>query len=101
MDLNQVAGVLRIAIPMLLAYGSSKGWFTPADAGALSDAIVNCIVAGFTVGSIVMSIRANSKAAQTKNVAAIPDVKVVVGPEAPLPVQDVAADASQPNVVHK
>lgn len=101
MDLNQLAGVLRIAVPMLLAYGSSKGWFTPADAGALSDAIVNCIVAGFTVGAIVMSLRANSKAAQIKTVAALPDVKVVVGPAAPVPALDAAVDPAQPNVVVK
>lgn len=101
MDLNQVAGVLRITVPMLLAYGSSKGWFTPADAGALSDAIVNCIVAGITVGSVVMSVRANSKATQIQNVGNLPDVKVVVGPAAPEPAQAAAADAAQPGVVAK
>ena len=99
MDTNQVAGALRIAVPMLLAYGASKGWFTTADAAGLSDAIVNGIVAAITIGSIVLSIRANSQKAHIQNVAAMRDVQVVVGPVAPAAAQNAADDPAQPNVI--
>jgi len=101
MDLNQIGGALRIAIPMLLSFGVAKGWFTAADAGALSDAIVSFVIAAITIGMFVESLYANSKTAHIKSVQSLPDVTVVVGPFAPPVAQNAAEDAAQPNVIAK
>lgn len=98
-SLEQVAGLLRVILPTLLLFLAGRGWFAPDQVGTLTSAIMDIFTATVTIVSLILSLRANSKAAQIKNVAAMPDVKVLVGPAAPPPAQVAAADANQPNVV--
>ena len=101
MDSNQITGLLRIVLPLILAVAVSRGWLTSDQSGPLTDAIVAVVGGVIVIWSVVSSFIANSKNAHLKSVEAMKDVKVVVGPAAPAVAQEAAADPTRPKVETK
>jgi hypothetical protein len=93
---NQIAGLIRAAVPVLAAILVFNGWVPEAMAGPFVDALIILSITGLTMWS---SWRSNRLADQTKRVAAAPDVTVTVGPYAPEEVKAVAEDPRHHSVI--
>lgn len=93
---NQLNGFLRVSIPVLVMVLVKNGWLPQALSDPLTELLVVATAWGISAG---WDWIANRLVAQTKRVAAQPDVTVVVGPAAPEAIQVVAVDAKTTSVV--
>lgn len=75
---DQISGVVRILIPLLLTVAVSKGWVAADKAGPYGDAIATGILGAITAGAVFWSIWRNRKLGQIQAVAQMPEVKKVV-----------------------
>jgi hypothetical protein len=101
---DQVGGMVRAIVPMLLTMGASFGLMDKTTAEAISEpaiALVISIGAVATLGAAAWSAYANQRSQIVKSTAAIDpkNIQVIVGPNAPPEVRAVAVDPAVPNVV--
>ena len=95
MNQDQVMGILRVVVPMVIAYCVAKGWVSTSQAADVGAAVI-------TIGAAVWSGVAHTDSAKIAAVAAMPDVaKVEIKSTAAVgsPGQTAAVDTAQPKVV--
>ena len=94
--LNQVGGIVRAVVPVLVSIMVTKGFLPEEIAGPFTESAVVCL----TVLIVALwSLRTNKLAAVVKQAASETGVSVVVFPHAPAEVKAVAADPKQPDVL--
>lgn len=101
---NQLGGLVRVLVPLLLTGAVSYGLMEQSAAEALTEPLTLVIisVAGITAaGAAAWSVRVNTPTEIVKSAAKVePEgVKVVVGPLASETMKVVAADPKVPGVV--
>jgi hypothetical protein len=94
-NLDQITGLARIVIPVVVSYAVGKGWVSASGAGDVTAAIL-------TIGASFWTIAAHTNSAKIAAVEALPSVtKIVVDPNAPA--SDAATlaalDTTRPKVV--
>lgn len=100
MNPSQYYGILRIVLPAAIAFIVGKGWVT-------QDMVTEIIgVLAAIVGASGVSVAANTTSSLAQTVAATktsdggPAVKVLVQPDAPVGLLDLASDDKVPQIVH-
>ena len=74
MNQEQLLGIVRVIVPVLLSYVAGSGWIATGDIAQITAAIV-------TLAAVIWSVFAHAKANMVKTVAALPEVsKVEVHP---------------------
>lgn len=100
---DQIGGIVRAAVPMILTALVSIGLLDKSTMEVLREPAVAVAVSVATLSvaiSAAWSVWVNRPAEIVKSAAALtPDIKVVVGPLAPPAIKDVAADPSITNVI--
>lgn len=97
-DLGPYLAQIRNAITTGLTLAATAGYFT-ADVGSTTNAIIAVIMGIAFIANLVWSGIANSRAAKIKDIAAVHDVAVIVGPQAPPDAIKVAIDPNVPGAV--
>ncbi len=88
---EQIAAAVRWLLVLTSGWAIRKGWID-------DDQATMIIGIGTAVVPLVWSFIIKTQAAQVKAAAALPDVVVVAGPDAPPSVKALAVDPSVPNI---
>lgn len=102
--LNQLAGVLRAVLPIILTLVAAWGFMPAESVEPATDAVVALVsaIAGITtVFMAIWSWYSNRAPAVAKQAASVEGVTVVVDKTAPTEVKAVAADPTEPSVYPK
>jgi hypothetical protein len=75
---EQILGVARILIPVLLSAFVGAGWLSRDDADSLGNALPGAVAAIATIGAVVWSILSHRQTSQIDRVAKMPEVEKVV-----------------------
>lgn len=78
MNSEQVAGVFRVVVPVLMSVGVARGWWTGDQVGTLSTDVVAALTAVVTVVFAVWSFLTHRRSSQVDRVASLPGVHEVV-----------------------
>lgn len=101
---DQIGGIIRATVPMILTALVSFGLMDQTTSQALHEPIVTTVIAiggVATAVAAVWSIFVNRPSAIIESAAALApgNIKIVVGPKAPPDIKAVAADPAKPNIV--
>lgn len=101
---NQVGGMVRTLVPMLLTMLVSFGLMDKSTTEALTEPLIVAVMGVAvvsTAATTAWSIYVNQQAQIVKSAAAVApdDIQVVVGPKAPEAIKRIAEDPAAPNVV--
>ncbi len=88
---EQVAGVVRWLLGIAGAWAVQKGWIDDSQS-------IMIIGIGVAFVPLIWSFIIKTHAEQVKAAAALPDVTVVVGPDATESVKQLAQDPANPNI---
>lgn len=79
---DQLLGVLRVVVPVVLSYAAARGWLTTESLGVWGSAITDFVAAAATLGAVVWSFMKNRQASQISRVAGMSSVhRVIAAPE--------------------
>ena len=101
---DQIGGMIRVLVPILLTGLASFGLMDKTTAEAISEPAIALVIGVATVatlGSAAWSVYVNQRAQIVKAAAAIDpkNTQTIIGPNAPADLKAVADDPAVPNVV--